>query len=68
MAEQTEDARLAERLVNSDEGVYNKIRGMYRTPDQYVSSPKVAEILTEAVGVRKVIELCIIILEARKLR
>lgn len=61
--EMTEDAFLAERLAKLR--AWSKIIGMYRTPDQYVNSEHVAEILVHEVGIRNVIEFCVTELERR---
>ena len=63
MFEMTEDAFLAERLMKTC--VYPKIIGMFRTPDQYVNSACIAEILVAEVGVRNVVEFCVTELERR---
>lgn len=60
---QTEDAQLAERLMQTS--AQYKIIGMYRTPDQYVNSAQVAEVLVHEVGIRNVIEFCVTELERR---
>jgi len=63
MFKQTEDAQLAERLMKTKIGP--RIQGHYRSSDQYVNSPLIAEILVEEVGVRNVIEFCVTTLERR---
>jgi hypothetical protein len=63
MFEMTEDAYLAERLMQTC--VQPKIIGMFRTPDQYVNSECVAEILVAEVGIRNVVEFCVTELERR---
>jgi hypothetical protein len=63
MFEETQDVLLTERLTSLP--VWNKIMGMYRTPDQYANSQHVAEILMHEVGVRNVIEFCTTELERR---
>lgn len=55
--ERTEDALLAERLMKTP--LKGQIRGMYRTPEQYVNSLMVAEMLTGLVGARNVVEFCV---------
>lgn len=62
--EQTEDAQLAERLMQTI--AKGPIQGMYRTPEQYVNSPLVAEILVGLVGARNVVEFCVTTLERKR--
>lgn len=57
------DVDLAERLAALP--IYKNVMGMYRTSDQYVNSPRVAEVLLHEVGVRDVIEFCVTALEKR---
>jgi len=59
--EKTEDALLAERLMKTP--IKDQIQGQYRTPEQYVNSLLVAEMLTGYVGARAVIEFCVTTLE-----
>ena len=78
--DRTADAELAERLMRTS--VADKIQGMYRTPEQYVNSRAIANLLVKELGIwegyineslsdphstaRNVIEFCIIEFEKRK--
>lgn len=57
MIERTEAAILAERLMRTR--VAGELRGMYRIPEGYVGSIKVACTLVEAVGIKKSIEVLV---------
>jgi hypothetical protein len=77
---QTEDAKLAERLMRTKIG--EKIQGMYRTPEQYVTSRAIANLMVRELGLyegwineslsnphstaRNVIEFCVIEFEKRE--
>jgi hypothetical protein len=78
--DRTADAELAERLMRTS--VADKIQGMYRTPEQYVNSRAIANLLVKELGIwegyineslsdphstaRNVIEFCVIEFEKRK--
>ena len=78
--DRTADAELAERLMRTS--VADKIQGMYRTPEQYVNSRAIANLLAKELGIwegyineslsdphstaRNVIEFCVIEFEKRK--
>lgn len=78
--DQTEDAQLAERLMRTK--IANRIQGMYRTPEQYVNSRAIANLMVRELGLyegwvseslsnphataRRVIEFCIIEFEKRE--
>jgi hypothetical protein len=78
MLDQTEDAKLAERLMRTS--VADRIQGMYRTSDQYVNSRVIANLLVKELGLwdeyvslsnpsgtaRGVIEICITEFEKRE--
>jgi hypothetical protein len=59
----TEDALLAERLMKLD--ISKNFQGMFRTPNQYVNSDRIAEILVAEVGYRNIIDFCVTTLERR---
>jgi hypothetical protein len=59
----TEDAQLAERLMQLD--ISKNFQGMFRTPNQYVNSDRIAEVLASEVGTRNIIEFCVTTLERR---
>lgn len=63
---QTDDALLAERLMQSDDEVRAEIQGMFRTSEQYLNSHEVVAVLAKAVGPRAIVEFCIGVLEERK--
>ena len=63
--EKTEDAMLAERLMQVDDQITSRIQGMYRTPEQYVNSAQIAEVLVARIGYRNIIEFCVTTLERR---
>jgi hypothetical protein len=76
--DRTADAELAERLMRTS--VADKIQGMYRTPEQYVNSRAIANLLVKELGLyegwinetlqtetpRSVVEFCVIEFEKRK--
>jgi len=61
--EKTEDAQLAERLMQLP--ISKNFQGMFRSSDQYVNSDRVAEVLVSEVGYRNIIEFCVTTLERR---
>ena len=63
---QTNDALLAERLMQSDDAVYAEIQGMYRTSEQYLNSHAVVAALAKVVGPKIIVEFCVLVLEERK--
>lgn len=76
--DQTEDARLAERLMRTK--IADKIQGMYRTPEQYVNSRAIANLMVKELGLwegwisesletetpRNIIEFCVFEFEKRE--
>lgn len=65
MFERTEDAILAERVMQTVVGP--RIQGRFRDSKDIVNSAEVAEMFAGVVGSRAIIEFCVTLLERNKL-